>query len=150
MPNWIKLASLNELPQPFAAPWLMVIDVFEHVDRLKITAEGEWQPLLGLDVKCGPDGFGGLALADAALIIPGCPVGALIGKFGGSSASLDATVNPAGGETALPAAFAIGTHCVVPRPKEILGPLFVGFNTRSRPLSIASFSLLVEGATLGG
>lgn len=150
MPNWIKLDTFMAVPPQFEAPWHMLIDVFEHVDRLRITATGEWQPLPGLAIKCGPDGFGGLAVADSALILPGCPVGALIGKFGGSSASLDATAAPAGGEAGSPAAFAIGAHCVVARPKDVLGPLFLGFNTRARPLTIDDFTVQVEGTTLGG
>lgn len=146
---WIVLNRFELADTLFDPPWLMIVDVFEHVNRLSFTAEGEWAALAGLEATCGPDGLPGIALAPAALVLPSCRPGALIGKFGGSSANLDdPPAAAAGSPSAPPSAFAIGTRCVMPLPADARGPLFIGFNGRSRPLQVTQLKLVVAATTI--
>ena len=135
MADWIdteaKLAATS-----FDAPWLMALDCFEGYTHLRITAGGKWEMLPGLSIQCGPDGRSDIPIASDALLLPSCRPGALIGKIGGSSASLDRPAAPGADPVAgEPAVFAIGSACIVALKDLPLGPLFVGINIEARPLA---------------
>ncbi len=111
---------------------------------LRIRATGRWAPFAGLP-KCGPDGLAGIPYPETGLVVPDCPLGALIGRIGGSSASLKSpTAEPATtGETK---PFAIGSHCVIRLPEKAIGPLFIGFNSLSRPVLLDTLDIQFESA----
>ena len=94
--------------------------------------------------ECGPDGLAGLPLIPERLIVPNCPVGALIGKIGGSSAATAASAPSANPPPLAEGnAIAIGWHCVTSVPENSIGPLFVGFNCQSRPVKVARMKIVV-------
>jgi len=68
-------------------PWLKAIECPTDATHLRIEATGEWQLMPGVLAKCDPDGLVGLRVTSDQLLMPDVPAGALIGKFGGSSAS---------------------------------------------------------------
>jgi len=147
-----------------STPWLCVIDAFRGYTHLRIVAEGTWCQSGGEIGTCDPDGLPGLLLRGDLLTLPDCPVGALIGKLGGSSANVSipsadggnksATHNGAAGDSATTSpgslaegkAFAIGSYCVVTLPQNFIGPLFVSFNGLQRPVRISTLRITVEGA----
>jgi hypothetical protein len=57
---------------------------------LLIAATGSSTAIPEVLAACGPDGFAGLSLPADRVVLPDAPPGALIGRFGGSSASLKA------------------------------------------------------------
>jgi hypothetical protein len=131
-------------------PWIRVSNPWPSgsLKHLQITAMGSWTHLqIG---ECGPDGLqkSGPFPADR-LTVANCPVGALIGKFGGSSTSVGPTsalpVNPPSplvdGQ-----AFAVGSYCLVAIPPNSIGPLFVAFNGLTGTIRIKELAISVEGA----
>jgi hypothetical protein len=136
--SWNPVAT-NPLPTPpvaIAVPWLPLVDTIRGATHLRISATGSWSPLPGLLAWCGPDGLAGLVLPADRVVLADAPPGALIGRFGGSSASLKAD-----------GAFAIGSGCVVAVPAGSIGPLFVSFNITARPVQVTALAIEVLGAT---
>jgi hypothetical protein len=134
--------------------WMMAAETLTGVSHLRVTATGSWSfvPIAGL--SCGPDGLSGLQLASSQLILPSAMPGCLLGRLGGSSASVTAL----GGEkpesppaeevpTTPDGPFAIGSECLIRIPAKLYGPLFIGFNLRARPIKIETLTLAVRGAT---
>jgi hypothetical protein len=91
-------------------------------------------PMSGLP-ECGPDGLVGQTFPADRLFVSDCAVGALLGRIGGSSASLKGGAAPAsqGGESKPdPAAakaddgpsnpFPVGSHTVIKLPADAIGP----------------------------
>lgn len=161
--RWDSLIVFERRDQEINAPWLPVIDSLRDYSHLRITAEGRWLQGSGVIAACGPDGLSGLPLQTDRLAVADCAVGALIGKLGGSSASLSvpaaSALSPAGagkvdvGTAAPPSAglsegraFAIGSYCVVALPGNFIGPVFVSFNGLMRPIRIEHLKVTVEGA----
>jgi hypothetical protein len=125
--------------------WLFVLEGFGEANILRIKATGKWTPLEGLPA-CGPDGLMSMNYPDTGLILSDCSVGALLGRIGGSSASIKAaSADPAAGETK---PFPIGTSCIYRLPEKAIGPLFVGFNCLSRPVRIDTIDVSVETARI--
>ena len=104
--------------------------------------------------ECGPDGIVGLTFPNERLIVADCAVGALLGRIGGSSATLKAAApadakSDAGAakpESDEPKPFAIGTHTVIGLPEKGVGPLFVGFNILLRPVQVRALTLTIESS----
>lgn len=140
----VALDRFQQLPATILEPWIAVLERFGEANLLRIVATGSWTPLEGMP-SCGPDGLVGLSYPDTGLILPDCGVGALIGRIGGSSASLQAAAaDPAvTGETK---PFPIGACCILRLPATAIGPLFIGFNTLRRPVTVASLTLSIETA----
>src|SRR5215469_652787 len=130
------------------APWIPVLDTFEGKTHLQITAEGSWTVMGGSLAECGPDGLAGLPLISERLIVADCPVGALIGKIGGSSAAATAAPAVPGNSLSISdgKAFAIGSHCVTSVPEKSIGPLFIGFNCLVRPVKLMRLKIVIKGA----
>jgi len=124
-------------------PWLVAVEMIRDVTHLRIRAEGSWSPMPGVLADCQPDGHAGLALPADRLVISDCAVGALIGRFGGSSAGY----GQSGDDADKTKPFPIGKYCVVTVPQKAVVPLFIGFNTIQRPVHVRRLSLTVEGAT---
>jgi hypothetical protein len=155
----VKWNMLTEPPftrnaEEITSPWMTVVDMLRDYTHLRIKAEGTWSQIGGLIGLCGPDGLPGLPLQIDRLAVADCPVGALIGKLSGSSASLSVppTGNPAASGGSAPSgmtegkAFAIGSYCVLALPQNFIGPLFVSFNGLTRPMRINDLKITIEGA----
>jgi hypothetical protein len=143
--HWSALFDVTWQQREVDAPWVMVKDaLIGTVSFLRLTATGQWTTLAGLP-DCGPDGLAGLPFPDDRLVLPDCAVGALIGRIGGSSASVKAAA-PAtdAGETK---PFPIGSFAVLKLPDKVVGPMFLGFNILLRPIRLAALRLTVEGGT---
>jgi hypothetical protein len=125
------------------APWIAVVHDLAEATLIRISATGTWSPLAGLP-QCQPDGLVGMSYPEAGLVITDCAVGALIGRVGGSSASLKAaTADTTAGETK---PFPIGKRCVLRLPQNALGPIFIGFNCLARPVNVVSIEVTFESA----
>jgi len=131
-----------EANDAIAWPWIMAReDLGAGATYLKLKAKGEWSPMKGLS-NCGPDGLTGQTFLDDRLFVADCPLGALIGRIGGSSASLKAATPAAdSGETK---AFAVGAYALIKLPKDAAGPLYLGFNTPFRPLRLVSLNVEIS------
>lgn len=162
MIKWTKLpdpdsqnGNFERTDQTFNQPWLLVRKTLQDVTHLQITATGSWSQAGDQPGPFDPDGVPGVPLPKERLDVQDCPPGALIGKFGGSSASLGpvpAAANAAAGSNAPSAltegkAFAIGAYCLVAIPTICIGPLFVSFNGLARPIMITRLTITLEGAT---
>jgi hypothetical protein len=90
--TWDEIGAFGPKDGSLGAPWMLVVEEFSGKTSLKITAEGSWSIIPGLNIDVGPDGEPLLKLADSELYIPGIPAGALLGKLGGSSADMSATL----------------------------------------------------------
>jgi hypothetical protein len=140
--KWESLGSFpNIVGRDVHEPWLVavpIVDVYEYV-RLRVS--GRWRIPASADKVCEPYGYTDAAPVGTA-IVADFPTGALIGRFGGGSAGYSkekATDLEKGGP------FAIGTECIVPVPADCVGPLFVGFNSTTRPVFVLSLSMTIEG-----
>jgi hypothetical protein len=148
--EWKELKTYGISDREVSALWIAVLDTFEGQTHLQITAEGRWTAMGGSLAECGPDGLAGVPLIPERLIVADCPVGALIGKIGGSSAAATTAAavpaNPPSIDDGK--AFAIGSHCLTSVPEKSIGPLFVGFNCLARPVKVVRLKVVVSGATV--
>lgn len=130
-------------PRSVVEPWIVALDLLPaDATYLRLIAtRGEWTPLAGLGT-CGPNGLLTSALTDDRLIVTDCPAGALIGRIGGSSASLKSpTPDTAAGESK---PFPVGSHVLLKVPAGALGPLYLGFNMMFRPFSLVSLEVEIH------
>jgi len=163
--QWTDVKLDRSVPAgEFKPLWALVLEAVPDWKRLRLEADGEWTFLLDgtYAYSCGPDGAAGLSPASAVPILRNCPPGCLLGRFGGSSAEIGAATAQGGetgttggdGETeTAPAstgsvAFPIGRDCLYKVPEGVFGPLFIGFNLVSRPVTIEKLTLTVKGANL--
>jgi len=136
--SWSPLAAVLPISSgAFRSPWHCVTDVIRGPTHLRIAATGNWWAMPDVLAACGPNGFTGLAFPADRVVLPDAPPGALIGRIGGSSASLK-----------VDGAFPIGIDCVVQLPTNSVGPLFVSFNIVARPVFVGSFTIQVSTATI--
>lgn len=142
---WSNIATIEKTDEFVEAPWLTVLDDFGDVSHLQIKAEGLWR-VWDNQLSSGPDGVAGLTLKDDRLVVTDCPVGALLGRIGGSSASITAATAATDFEMK---PFPIGTQCAIMLPaKGAYGSLLVGFNIVGRPVNIVRLKLTVAGVKL--
>jgi len=141
------------VPKPVDKPWVLVVPGMRDYTHLRIQATGSWTQTGGEIGECGPDGLASTPVQVNPLAVKDCGVGALIGKLGGSSASLTMPSASPGGAAAPTtslaegAAFAIGSHCIVALPSNFIGPLYISFNGLVRPVLVTALQITVEGAT---
>ena len=136
--SWTPLTDVRPIAAgPFRMPWHRVTDVIRGPTHLLIAATGSWTAIPEVLAACDPIGFAGLSLPPDRVVLPDAPPGALIGRLGGSSASLKAD-----------GAFPIGLDCVAQLPPNSVGLLFVSFNIVARPVDVASFTIEVSTATI--
>ena len=136
--SWTQITAIQPVPTgAFRMPWHRVTDVLRGPTHLLITATGSWTAIPDVLAACGPNGFTGFSLPADRIVLPDATPGALIGRLGGSSASLKAD-----------GAFPIGLDCVVQLPANSVGPLFVSFNIVARPVDVASCTIDVSTATI--
>ncbi len=143
MPD-IKWSPLDSPPdivgRDIYEPWLVAVSIIPACKYVRLRVSGRWRLPASMDKPCEPYGYTN-ATAPGAAIIADFPIGALIGRFGGGSAgySKEQATDPEKGGP-----FAIGTECIVPVPKDCIGPLFVGFNSTIRPVFVLSLSMTIE------
>jgi hypothetical protein len=152
----MPIVNWTQLGQPFTRfnvtvsdPWMLALEMLQGATHLQITATGTWVMMDGLVAACGPNGLAGLPIQPDRLIIADCPLGALIGKFGGSAATLSSASATGSSAPALAEgrAFGIGTYCVTKIPDGFIGPLLLGFNSLVRPVRVTDLTVGIAGAT---
>ena len=141
--TWQPIAKFSLSKEDVQSAWVMAReDLGGATSYLKLKATGKWFPMAGLG-GCGPDGLAGRSFPEDRLVLTDCAVGALIGRIGGSSASIKAAAASVDvGETK---PFAIGNFALVKLPEKVLGPLYVGFNILLRPINVESLELELIG-----
>jgi hypothetical protein len=164
--NWQPVGAYRRPAGNQNEPWLVAepwVVAWENVPQaakyLRLKTTGRWTPMSGLP-ECGPDGLVGLTFPVDRLFVSDCAVGALLGRIGGSSASLKGDAAPAsqGGESKPdPAAakvddgplkpFAVGSHTVIKLSDNAIGPLFIGFNILLRPVSVQTLEITIESSS---
>ena len=142
-------------PRALNVPWVLVVPGMRDYTHLRIQAKGSWTQSGDKIGECGPDGLATTPVQVNTMPVRDAGVGALIGKLGGSSATLtmppsapsakDAAAAPVG-SLAEGAAFAIGSHCIVTLPQNFIGPLYISFNGLVRPVNVKELMISVEGA----
>lgn len=154
--NWKALTeqAFTVTDRVLQVPWLYVVETGRDYTHLRINCDGLWARATDGMASCGPDGLPEIPEQKDSLQVSDCPLGALIGKLGGSSASLSVpTAAAAAAATSNTIsegkAFAIGSYCMIPLPTTFIGPLFVSFNGFARPVVVTKLSITVEGATSG-
>jgi hypothetical protein len=116
--------------RPATGLWTRVIDYVHAPLILRIGATGEWRPVPDLP-PCGADGLHAWYLGRDWLPAKNAPLGALIGKIGGSISSIDdATI------------FLVGSYSVLTLDKQA-GPLYLTINDAPAFLSDNSGELKV-------
>jgi hypothetical protein len=142
--NWSEINKINLPAQDVVAAWLVALEELDPaVKYVRFKAVGKWTAMAGLSA-CGPDGLIGQSFPDDRLILSDCSVGALIGRIGGSSATLKGPTAPEGGETK---PFPIGCQTVAKLPDNSTGPIYFGFNILVRPLKLESLELTILGGS---
>ena len=147
--NWTELTTFEiSQERDVSAPWILVLETLRDATHLQIKAEGSWAAMGGSLTVCGPDGHAGIPVVPERLIATDCPVGALIGKIGGSSAAVSSAAHMYASERPVGEGkpFAIGSHCVATIPDKSIGPLFVGFNCLFRPVRVSCLKVVVAGS----
>lgn len=147
--KWAELTTFEiSKDRDVFEPWILVAETLRDATHLQIKAQGSWAAMGGSLTVCEPDGHAGLPVASERLIVTDCPVGALIGKIGGSSAAVStaaatSATAPSNGEGK---PFAVGSHCVTTIPEKSIGPLFIGFNCLFRPVKVSWLKVIVAGS----
>jgi len=109
--------------------WTLAVDYIAGTVKLKIEVEASdslWQ--------YAPDQYckaGGTTRNDLAAILPAAPIGALIGKVGGSTADFPPPAAAGGQPGTLPTSiklFAVGVYAVIDVKDTESGPLFLTMN----------------------
>jgi hypothetical protein len=133
-------------------PWILTCPSWRSITHLQVAADGMWRQVQDSIGDCGPDGVQGVSVPTEQLTVADCPPGALIGKLGGSSASLGPTSGPAPNPASLLGegkAFAIGSFCVIALPSGCIGPLYIAFNGLTRPVQVDMLTITIKGAPSG-
>jgi hypothetical protein len=136
-----------EVPSSAASLWTQIGPYIAGPVKLKIEVvdpAAVWQ--YSTDHWCRA---GGTTRNDAAALLPGAPIGALVGKLGGSTADCPPPPGPAG-PSPMPAGnrtFAVGTFAVIEVKAEESGPLFLGMNDTLAGFAQHAGALKVKIAT---
>lgn len=134
--NFTSIANFSRANTDIAEPWLVALEQFGVATHLKFVVTGRWVAMPGLE-PCGPDGIYTSAVPDDRLIMTECAAGALIGRVGGSSATLKFPATAAADSKP----FAVGSRAVIKLPEAVGGPLFLGFNILGRPVRVEALDV---------
>lgn len=156
-PTWRKIVDRMTIPQDQGTAWTRVLDYVTPGKLMKIEVvidakatpaiNGKWKPA-DFQSECTADGdysgtepVGKPQRADA--LLSNAPLGALIGRIGGSAAdkSVDAPVPPA---TPNRLVFSVGRHCVFSVPTTPIGALYLSVNDNSPNTLKLSGNLVVD------
>jgi hypothetical protein len=153
LPIWRKVVNELTVPEP-TKQWRMALEVLTATKVMMIEVvldpsrkppeEGTWTPS-GFAAACSADGdFSGVALgaqpAMGTLLVPSAPLGALIGRIGGSTT--DQTVDSSA--TPSRVLFSVGRKCVFVVPSSPTGSLFLGVNDAPSRMAAVTGRLLVN------
>ena len=118
-PKWTELKKDLKISATRAdgGVWQLAVSFLEAPGFLKITADGEWTYSNVLALKCKADGDLLSPLNPKRCIHEASPVGCLIGRIWGSSAS-----------RATEGIFTVGSLCVLKLAADQQGPLFLTIN----------------------
>lgn len=116
--------------------WTLVREFVDGpaVMTIATTTDATWSYADSAKARCGPDGDSAAVLSRMKCLLPSAPVGALIGKFGGSTADVAADKATM---------FVVGKFCVA-RVPDGGGPLFLTINDESGGMENNSGSVEVE------
>jgi hypothetical protein len=116
--DWKKIddqTSFSIPARPSSGLWTIVRSYVTSGQIIRLEARGKWRPIPGFDF-CDADGLSHWVFARDRLLCKKAPLGALIGKIGGSNAATeDADV------------FLVGSLAVISVDKA-LGPLYLTIN----------------------
>ncbi|HYK00884.1 MAG TPA: hypothetical protein VE974_03955 [Thermoanaerobaculia bacterium] len=112
--EWTKIAELD-IPSRPAGIWTLAVEYVSADTVLKLEASGSWQYGTGPTQTCAPDGD---PKATATAPFEGALLGALIGRFGGSTATTVTKEGP----------FAVGSLAIV--TATVAGPLYLTINQK--------------------
>lgn len=116
MSRWDIVMDGAEVPAVPNGVWTEIIDFVDGGTVLRIAAKPDDKWRYAVDRTCGPNGDPAAQIARTRCVFASAPVGSLIGKIGGSTASTsDGTV------------FAVGAQCVVKVGADG-GPLYLTIN----------------------
>lgn len=115
-PKWTQVVTDFEVPAKPQGLWTLAYEWVAADKRVKITAAGDWKYADEEWASCGPDGDPRSYLSRDDCIHADGPVGALLGKVGGSTA--DTKGMP----------FVAGSHTVVTFKAEEEGSLYLTIN----------------------
>lgn len=112
--------------------WTLVDSIWTTPVRLVFEAQGKWK-YSPVD-ECTADGDLHSLIDPARTILGGGPVGALIGKIGGSSAGIKDGI----------CLFLVGQYCAVETKPEWKGPLFLTINDEPKGLGNNDGTIVVD------
>jgi hypothetical protein len=119
-PTWTSLEkNIRIKAQPADGIWQTALDYVQGPLLLKIVANGTWTYSSKFAGACSPNGDVLSPLDNKGCIYEKAPVGALIGRIGGSIASKE----PEG-------VFVVGSFCVRKLDAASVGPLFLTINDK--------------------
>jgi hypothetical protein len=135
--DWELVETIGPKNLRLVLPWHFLCEIVDSYTMLYLKAEGVWDCLGSAIKPCGADGHAGLYLPDSRLTLTSSAAGALIGKFGGSTAGR--------GETT---AFSIGSHCFVAMTDKRPAALFIAVNgaVLDATPTLTDFKLEIYGA----
>jgi hypothetical protein len=148
-PVWRAVKEQQRVPEPGGVQWTRVLDCAPVGKLIKIevvvngTANpaipGTWKPD-GYKDDCSADGDFTSVQPRPNPVMPGVPIGALIGRIGGSTSDqgLD------GGVTPSRILFSVGRFCVIMVPPAPTGALFLGINDRPELMGKVQNQLIVN------
>ncbi len=115
-PDWKQHGADLKVPaKPIGGYWTLVVPFVKPDTLVRIEAQSdEWH--YTADRACGPDGVAASYISNASCLNTDAPVGALIGKIGGSTADTKGDL------------FVVGRYCVVKVKTDHEGPLFLTIN----------------------
>jgi hypothetical protein len=116
-PSWTELSEATIKARPEDGVWQQALPYVEGPGLLKIEATGQWVYAAQFARPCSANGDLLSPLDPKRCIHEKSPVGALIGRIGGSIADKDTA-----------AIFVVGTLCVRKLEKDTAGPLFFAIN----------------------
>jgi hypothetical protein len=117
MESWVVLKDEVEVPAKPTGLWTLALEWADGPALIKFEASDDYWFYSESDAsKCSADGHLSSLLPAKACLLPTAPVGALIGKIGGSSAAAtDGTV------------FVVGKFCII-EIAESRGPIYLTMN----------------------
>lgn len=124
-PTWRPVRTLD-VPEQAGLQWTPVLDLVTpgKILKVEVAVNATWTPD-GFTAPCGADGDSSGSIQRDNLMVPNAPLGALIGRIGGSTADQTADVN----RNML--LFSVGRFCVLQIPDTAKGSLFLGVNDRA-------------------
>jgi hypothetical protein len=114
-----KISVKKMIPGKPIGIWTLAADFVDESWRvtIKVSTDQKWTYGPGNECECDADGHLSSSIDRNKCICPSAPVGALIGKFGGSTADISNTTP-----------FAVGHFCVIEATDKQRGPLFLTIN----------------------